>query len=466
MADALATALGWRNRAQRLRSLKAEATPLAAFTDRGLLDFITRISPRYSAPHHLRPLLDALDRAEDEPVRVLVSVPPRHAKTETILHAAARWLRRMPWDTIAYASYAADVAHSKSRLARDYAIKAGVQLRGDSNAVHEWRTTSGGGMLATGIGGSLTSHGARLLIVDDPFANRQEAESAVRRQAVHEWFTSTAMTRLDPNGSALVVHTRWHPDDLIGRLAKDSGWEVINLPAIDDSGRALWPERWTAEILNKRRVDVGEYDWASLYQGQPRPRGGALFNDAARYASPQLDGARIIIGVDPAASEKTHADYSVAIVLAVRGVGTGATGDILEVMRLQVEVPRLVGRLRELQGRYPGAPMVVEAVGGFRAVPQMLRAVDPLLRITEVQPATDKFIRAQPVSAAWNAGRVRVPMTAPWLPSFLDEVQSFTGVRDAHDDQVDALAHAWNHAAEPQLYTGPLEETSTWMDDR
>jgi predicted phage terminase large subunit-like protein len=440
-----------------------ETTPLPPFIDRGLLNFITRISPQYSAPRHLQPLVDVLDAAERGPVRALISVPPRFGKTDTVLHAAARWLRRFPGDTVAYASYAADIAHSKSRLARDHAIKAGVQLRGDSNAVHEWRTTSNGGMIATGIGGPLTGHGAKLLIVDDPFANRQEAESAIKRQAVHDWFNSTALTRLEPKGSVLVVHTRWHGDDLIGRLEREGGWQVINLPALDELGVSLWEERWPATVLEERHVLVGEYDWASLYQGRPRPRGGALFANATRYDTPELAGARIIIGVDPAASEKTYADYSVAVVLAVHGRGATMRCDVLDVMRAQLEIPKLIARLRELQTRYPGAPMAVEAVGGFRAVPQMLRSVDPLLNVTEIHPATDKFIRAQPVSAAWNAGRVRIPVSAPWVAAFLDEVQNFTGVRDAHDDQVDALAHAWNHAHEPQAYVGAVDEVS-WME--
>jgi hypothetical protein len=153
-------------------------------------------------------------------VRACVSVPPRHAKTETVLHGIAWLLRRHPDWPVAYVSYAADIARSKSRQARDYAARAGVTLRDDSAALHEWRTPAGGGLLATGVGGPLTGHGVRLLIVDDPFKNRSEADSPTVRETVHGWFTSTAMTRVEPGGSVLVVHTRWHPDDLIGRLLR------------------------------------------------------------------------------------------------------------------------------------------------------------------------------------------------------------------------------------------------------
>lgn len=400
---------------------------------------------------HLARLIDAVNRALTSPVRALVSVPPRHSKTETLLHAVAWILARDPSISIGYVSYAADIAMSKSRLARDYALRAGVRLRDDAASLHEWRTEQGGGVLATGVGGPLTGHGVQLLIVDDPVKNRQDAESALIRQRTHEWFTSTATTRVEPGGSIIVCHTRWHADDLIGRLesSKEETWENIHLPAIDEHGDALWPSRWPIAALEDKRKAIGEYDWAALFQGRPVPRGGQLFREPARYDIPNINGARFVIGVDPAASEKTRADHSVAVVLAVRGFGTEATADVLEVYRAQKEIPALCADLRLLQERW-GAPLVVESVGVGKAVPQVLRSIDPSLRVIELSGALmrpDKFARAQPVVAAWNRGQVRVPVQASWLSPFLSEVQSFTGISDVHDDQVDALAHAWNHLA-------------------
>lgn len=219
------------------------------------------------------------DRVEREPVRACLSVPPRHGKTETVLHGIARLLARHPDWTIGYVSYAADIARSKSRQIRDYAAAAGVTLRNDSKALHEWRTPQGGGVLATGVGGPLTGHGLKLLVIDDPFKNRQDADSPLIRQRTFDWFTSTAMTRVEPGGSAIVVHTRWHRDDLIGRLERDeeTTWDVISLPAIDGRGCALWPERWPVEELAKRRAEVGEYDWDSLFQQSPKARKGLVY---------------------------------------------------------------------------------------------------------------------------------------------------------------------------------------------
>jgi predicted phage terminase large subunit-like protein len=411
-----------------------------------ILASVPLISPKYERPSHLRALAEVLHRVETVgKVRACCSVPPRHAKTETLMHAIARLIARRPEWTIGYVTYEAGVAQSKSRKMRDLAHAIGIELRGDAQRLSEWRTPKGGGLLATGVGGPLTSHGLDFLVVDDPFKNREEAESPLIRQRIHEWFTSTALTRLEPDGSALVNMTRWHDDDLIGRLERDVEvlWNVINLPALSAKGEPLWPERWTAEALDERRRLVGPYDWASLYQGEPRPRGGRLFHDPARYEFPDFTGARLAIACDPAASEKTSADHSAAVVVAARGRGIDQVVDVLEVYRAQIEVPRLVQELHRLQRRWK-APVFVESAGGFKAVAQALRAIDPKLRVVEVPPLGDKFTRAQPVAAAWNDGRVRLPVRATWLDAFLGEVQQFTGVRDREDDQVDALAHAFN----------------------
>lgn len=425
-----------------------------------LLDFVPRISPRFRRPVHLEALTQTLERAHKEPVRCLVSVPPRHAKTETLLHGIAWILRDDPRVMVGYVSYQADIARSKSRLARDYVRRAGVIQRSDADALHEWLTTSGGGLRAGGIGGPLTGHGFGVVIVDDPIKNRQDAESALIRQRNWDWFTSTALTRLEPNGSVIVCHTRWHEDDLIGRCLKQKelydatdgadgeNWTHINLQAIDETTeRALWPEQWPLETLQAKRAAIGEYDWASLYQGHPRPRGAHVFAEPTTYkGESSTDGTRIIIGVDVAGTAKTTANFTVAAVFAVRGFAEQMTADVIDVLRIQATIPDVCRRLGALQARYGGAPLVVESAGIGKAVPQMLREVNPSLRIVEEHPKGDKFTRAQSYAAAWNAGRIRTPEAAPWVGPFVRTHVDFTGVNDACDDDVDAGAHAWNYA--------------------
>jgi predicted phage terminase large subunit-like protein len=383
------------------------------------------------------------------------------------LHGLAWWISKSPADTCAYFSYNDEFARSRSRIARVLARAAGVWFADDANSLSEWRTSMGGGLLAGGTGTALTGQGITgLFAIDDPFKNREDADSATIRNRTWEWFNEVAYTRLE-NASMIVVGTRWHPDDLIGRLEATGEWEVMNFPAIAEDndplgrapGEALWPERFPVAMLEKTRRQIGDWSFAALYEGRPRPRGTAVFREPARFdlQTWNRDGVRIMIGADPAASEKTSADYSVACVLAVSGRGEQETARVLDVWRGQVTIPAFARELRRLSQKWWNAPISVEAVGGFKAVPQLLRAIDGSLRLVEVLVRGDKFQRAQAVAAAWNDGRVLVPTTAPWVEAFLDEVQRFTGVRDRHDDQVDALAHAWNALSNTRATAAHIE---------
>lgn len=441
----------------------------------GLLDFVPALTPKWKRPAHLARMVELIERAEREPVFACFSVPPRHAKTETLLHAIVRTLIREPGISTCYASYGATFAEGKSRLARDYAANAGLGLRRDAGAMHEWIATNGSSVCAVGRGGPMTGRGFGRLFIDDPLKNREEAESKLIRDRCWEWFTSTALTRLEPNGSAFVTATRWHDDDMIGRLEKEAAkfqetqgeeghpWEIVSLPALDDAGNALWPERYTATQLGRIRAKVGEYDWHSLYQQQPRPRGSRVFGVPHRYELVDLSGARLVIGVDVAITSRTRSNWTVACVLAVRGYGAEMTADVIEVVRMQAELPEVCRRLRSLQATYC-APLVVEASGVGRAVPQTMRDVDPGLDVVGVEVTADKFTRAQPYAAAWNTGRVRVrarPDAA--TAEFIRVHGGFTGVGDREDDDVDAGAHAWNHA---QAWIEPVETGPAYGADQ
>lgn len=424
-----------------------------------LLDFVPQLDPKLIRPYHLEPLAQAIEQARREPVRMTISVPPRHGKSRLLLAGIVWLLLNDPSHLIAYISYAAQFARGQSRVARDYARTAGIIPRDDADALNEWLLPGGGGLRATGIGGPLTGQGFRTIFIDDPVKNRAEAESRIVRQRNWDWFTSTATTRLTPNGSLLVIHTRWNEDDLIGRLKRETDkwyrtngsegefWWHVNLPAIadDGDGLALCPELWTKEQLLKKKRAVGAYDWSALYQGDPRPRGAKLFkSEPARYDAASLDGRRIVIGVDVAGTASTAAHWTVAVVMAFCGHGDTLRADVLEVKRWQLEIPSVCRQLEALQKRH-NAPLVVEGSGIGKAVPQLLRDNNPRLRITVVYPVVDKWVRAQPYAAAWNDNRVRMAARGPAEnDEFIRVHGAFTGVGDAEDDDVDAAAHAWN----------------------
>jgi len=280
-----------------------------------------------------------------EELRVVISAPPRHGKTDTMLHLIVWLLKTFPHLVNAYTTYGQNLANSKSRRARGLALDNGIELDAAAGGVQEWLTRQGGGLLATGAGGPLTGKGITGIgIIDDPFKNRQEAESSLIRERVWEWFTDVFYTRLEPGSSVVVMATRWHMDDLSGRLIKD-GWEVINLPAIDDDGKALWPDRYPIERLEEIRGKIGEYSFQSLYQGSPRPRGDTVFKEPRFYTEfPEAQGFTEGAGFDAAYTAKTHADYSVTVL----GRMYGDTLYITNMVREQREPVQYISILKAL----------------------------------------------------------------------------------------------------------------------
>jgi predicted phage terminase large subunit-like protein len=446
--------------------------------------FIRRIAPHQAPPPHLVKLIEVMERARTEEVQVCISMPPRHGKSITLHRAIVWWLRHAPADTLAYYAYNNDFAEYQSRKARAIAATAGLVLA-NSN-LSEWVTPLGGGLILGGVGTGLVGMGVNgFFVVDDPVKDRAQAQSPTIRENVWDWFNEVVFTRLE-NASVIVVHTRWHEDDLIGRLTTRLNWEYINFPAFAEpgdplgrkEGEALWPARRGTKKLEGIRRQMGDWAFEAQFQGRPRPRGAAVFGPARRYNPKTVDltGCIGIIGGDPAASERTQADYSAAVALAIRFgkptldpvtkqmVTPDPVAYVIGVYRKQVTVPAFARALRDFQKMHWHAPIAVEAVGGFAAVPQLLREQAPGINLTEIHPITDKFLRAQSFAAAWNDGRVLVPEDAPWVEEFINELQRFTGLKDAHDDQVDAAAHAWNTAVggEPAPMRAAVKAVDRW----
>lgn len=438
--------------------------------ERPLLDFVPVVTPRWASPRHLCRVTDLFERiARGERVRALVSVPPQHAKTETILHGIAWLLRRKPWLRNAYASYAAKLSLAKSRLCRGYALAAGVQLRRDAKSAGDWMTTEGGGLLATGAGGPLTGNPVDgVLIVDDPHKNREEAESETKREKIKSWWTSTAISRVHDKASVIVLHNRWHPDDLIGWLRENDPdgerWEVIELRAIADGsdpldprqpGEALWPELWPEPALRRKQIDVGPYDWSSLYDQRPQPRDATLFGDP-RFFTELPDGWTDCFGLDFAYTKKTKSDWNVAVHLAE----AGGVFYVLDRHGMQARAPRFAKRLRALKAANPGSRFVVYANGPERGVVDLMNEGPPDegdgeqldeafsgLDIEVFNARADKYVRALKTAASWNAGRILLPAPdspfhGPWVGPFISKIKGFTGEEGGVDDDADALVAA------------------------
>lgn len=455
--------------------IEAELTRRAA--PPSIRTWIERTAPRHApVPWHLGELIALFERALSRPTFALVSLPPRHAKTTTVRRALAYACIHHPDRLNAFVTYAADYAQTHSRAIRKLVRDQGGRIADDAANVKDWRTPQEGGLSATGIDGQLTGKGfSGLLVIDDPFKNRQDAESALRRDRVWESFNDDIFTRREPEtGSIVVVATRWHDDDLIGRLERevdDDGnriWEVINLPAIrdpetgeatdDPNGVALWPERFPLPVLSRIRRKLGPYGWWSLYQGQPRPKDGKVFRVPARWRE-LPEGLRFVLAVDPAGSRKSRANYTVAVALGVAFIAGQVHAWLVGLLRIQKAPPEAAVELLAFQRRF-GEALHIEGSRDGVAQAENLATLEPDLDLRLIRATEDKFIRAQSLSAAWNGAPERdepprffVPETAEQIGCTREELatyllvhEKFTGADDPADDDVDATAHAFNTA--------------------
>lgn len=394
--------------------------------------------------------------------RLLLLAPPRHGKSELAsVYFVAWWLGRHPEQRVISVSYNDRLASNFGRQVRDLiaspiyqAVFPGVSVAADAAAADQWNIAGRrGGYLSAGVGGTMTGFGADLFVIDDPIKNLEEASSAYQRDRLDEWLRSVALSRLEPGGRMVVVMTRWHQDDLAGRIIRSveegrDHWEVLTQPALSLEGAALWPERIDAAALERQRLAMDEQTWAAMYQQQPTsPRGAVFQRDwVHRFPPPRaLRGAAVHIAVDTAVKDGEHNDYS-AIVVAV--LTEEYFLDVREVWRGHVSFMELIEVLVELFRKWvwgrPGAILVEDVASGSSlyqalcglAPPEMVEYLVPW------QPRGSKVERARLVAPWLRNGTVRLPAPSadvPWLYEFEMELFDFPGA--PHDDQVDAFVH-------------------------
>lgn len=413
---------------------------------------------------------------------LILNLPPRSSKTETLMTFIEHHLGKHTSDEVMFISYSGALAYQKSRYMRNQ-VRGGPayksmfprsQLARDATKVSEWRLEGGGGLIASGVGGSLTGKGARIAIVDDPIKGRKSAESKVVRDGVIEFLKADVITRLEPDGILILTQTRWNVDDPSGWLQTllENGDETLEgfklkrlvIPALCDDpesdplgreiGESYWPERWTAAKLKRNKVVLGEYDFAALYQQQPYARGGNLFKEPARYNRVGLSHLEWLTGFSPysititldlAASKRRTADFTTFQVWAHQPAlnAFGRRARVLEVRRGHWSITEILAMCFELQQRY-GVMIRVESVMSQVAVVNHLEENGVWLERINPSQMGDKYARALQPAAAWNAGVIEVPITADWdVSAYLKEHLAFTGNDEGKDDQVDTTAYNW-----------------------
>lgn len=430
--------------------------------------------------------------------RTIVVLPPQEGKTLSARYGCLHALRINPELRLGVASYSDRIARRVPRWVRNDITAhrhLGLTLAPDQRAAHDWRLGNEiGGMYAAGVGGSWSGMAIDRLLVDDVFKDRAEADSDITRENVWDWWTSTATARLSEGAAVLIVNTRWHYDDLIGRLLKrdPDEWHVVHIPAQADPG-VLDPDplgrepgefmlsargRTTASWESRKR-DADD-QWVSVYQGSPKPPGGSIFDPDGRlrWWTLDRDGTRVgtdagrwwplrdcarYATIDTASSVSRTADWTVVSAWAV-------TPDnqllLLDTRRARVPEAQQIDLARPLVERWALRTIHVEAtMAGTRLV---RAATADGLHVEDLKAERSKVVRAGLASKMMSQGRVWFPKADPRIHASQDPLQSIllAELREfpngRHDDFVDTLAYgaavAWDTYVPPASGQDPQRD--------
>lgn len=444
---------------------------------RSLHSFTTATKPDYQANWHHKVLCRYLERwAFGDIDRLMVFMPPRNGKSELVSRRLPAYIfGHDPNASIIATSYGADLS---SRMNRDlqriidspeyYDIFPETRLNGSnvrSAATGSYLRNSDifeivnhkGVYKSSGVGGAITGMGMKYGIIDDPFKNRQEANSETQRQRVWDWYTSTFYTRLEKGGKILLTLTRWHEDDLAGKLLEaDKGenaenWTVLRFPAIatDDPhpedprepGEPLWPEKYDLDDLKRIKTTIGPIEWEALHQQDPKPQEGTLLKRKYwQYYSlaPQpREFERIIQSWDCTFKDLETSDYVV-------GQAWGKKGPdfyLLDQVREKMGITATMQAIRQMTAKHPHATGIyIEDKANGSGVIEMLK--NQISGIVPVNPLGGKVVRAQAVLPYIAAGNVYLPAPelAPWVADNVSEAAAFPYGK--HDDTVDSMTQA------------------------
>ncbi len=421
------------------------------------------LAPMQPAVHH-RLLLNELRRlADQESDRLLVVMPPGSAKsTYCSVLLPGWWLHRHRGHSIIAACHTESLVRSFGRRARmlvqEHAETLGVALARDERAAGNWSLQDGGSYFGAGVRGPIVGRRADLVLIDDPVKGHLEADSAGARESLWQWYQSDLVPRLKPGGRIVLVMTRWHEDDLGGRLlAGGENWTVLRLPALaeDDDplgrvpGAPLWPELEDAALLARKRRDMGERRWHALFQQQPRPDAGTLFRPERITLSdeppPPCPSVRAWDLAATEAGEGGDPDWTVGLKLG-RVAGGLCVLDVVRFRGGPLAVEQAILATAAADGRQVRIGLPQDpGQAGKQQVAHLRRRLAGY-HVSASPESGSKILRAGPVSAQVEAG-VMSAVRAEWTADLLNELRDFPHGRK--DDQVDALARAFALVEEP-----------------
>lgn len=433
------------------------------------------LAPMVPAKHHqyIDTKLEALERGDIR--RLMIFMPPGYAKSTYVSQLFISWyLGRRPTDMVIFASHTHELAASWGRKARNMLRMPEwpfpAVLAADKQGEHEWYTDRGGGYFAVGVGGSVTGRRADLGVIDDPIRSREDADSETIRDKIWDWWKADFRTRLKPGARVVIIQTRWHENDLAGRLLPegwyDSGtvtstegeeWEVVSLPAIAETndplgrnvGDPLWPEWFPLDqVLAEKAAQSGasERNWSALYQQRPAPEEGDFFRREwlEFYAGQPRREALRIYGASDYAITANGGDWTVH---GICGVDENDDLYVLDWWRAQVDTAQavdawaaMVAQWRPVQWGEDKA-QIEKALGPF--IDKRQRELGVYVHREKLPTAVSagghqKEMRAQAIRGRLSQGKVWLPAHASWVNDLVSELLQFpTG---KNDDQVDVMS--------------------------
>lgn len=427
--------------------------------------FVREVWPTFISGRHHAKMASAFERvASGELKRLIINMPPRHTKSEFASYLLPAWfLGKHPDKKVIQTSHTAELAVGFGRKVRNLVDKdeykrifPGVALQTDSKAAGRWATNKGGDYFAIGVGGAVTGKGADLLVIDDPHSEQEAAlaeSSPEIYDKTYEWYTSGPRQRLQPGGAIIIVATRWAKRDLVGQVLKASAqrggdeWEVIEFPAIMESGAPLWPEFWSLTELQALKRELPNSKWMSQYQQNPTSETSAIVKREWWQLWDKEDPPKCeftLMAWDTAFEKTQRADYSAlthwGVFYKEDDAGLMQTNIILlNAFRERMEFPRLKKVALEQYKEWEPDSIIIEKKASGAPLIYELRAMGiPVQEFTPTR-GNDKITRLNAVSDLFASGKVWAPGNH-WAEEVIDEVASFPA--GEHDDYVDSVSLA------------------------
>ena len=436
-----------------------------------LIEFCKHMQSDYIVGKHHRILADmlmAIERGDKD--RICVNVPPRHGKTQLVSIMFPAWfLGRHPEKKVMTVSHTTDLAVDFGRKVRNIIadpkykqIFPEVSLAADSKSAGRWNTNQNGEFYAAGIGSSIAGRGAHLLLIDDPHSEQDVLNGNFEVfERAYNWFAYGARTRLMPQGRVAIIQTRWHMDDLTGRVVRDMAqndkadqYEIVEFPAILEVKdkktekiieKPLWPEFFDLEALHRTKASMPVFQWNAQYQQKPTAEEAAIIKREwwqmwVKEDPPSCE--YVIMSLDAAAETNNRADFTA---LTTWGVFFNEEENAYHIILLnsikdRFEFPELKRMAMENYREWEPDAFIVEKKSAGTALYQEMRRMGlPVQEYTPHRGSGDKMARLNSVADIIASGMVWVPQTR-WAEELVEEVAGFPFM--SHDDLVDSMVYA------------------------